>query len=157
MVFVQKTIVVGEPVGRSLRKRYREAALPSWEETGKQFHVQMRPNRFTHRHATEAGYKKRDPKYNRQKFKKYGHTYPLVKTGEVRSLVKTARIKARSGTGQANNQGGVKVTYRGARKLNFKNPHSDINMVEEFTTITEREALLLGIAWQARFQPRMQG
>ncbi|MEM6980602.1 MAG: hypothetical protein AAF539_13145 [Planctomycetota bacterium] len=144
----------GENIGRSLRKRYADASGVSWEETGQTFHLQYRPKRFTHKHARQAGYGKRKPRYNRVKLRRFGHTYPLVFSGEVRRLTQSARIIARKGTGRIGNQGGVRVTYRGARKLNFRHPDSNINMVREFTTVTDQEAITLGQYWQARFQPR---
>ena len=156
-VTMQKTIkITGDPVGRSLRKRYREASHPAWEETGQQFHLQMRPKRFTETHAKEAKYKRRAAKYTNRKQRKFGHRNPLEYTGTTKALVRTARIKARGGTGQHGSRGGVQVIYRGGRQFNRKNPHSDIDMVDEFTRLTEREALLLGIAWETRFQARFR-
>jgi hypothetical protein len=146
--------VRGMNIGRSLRKAYTEASEPSWEETGRTFHHQMRPARFTHKHAREAGYMKRKPGYEKRKFRRFGHTYPLVWSGEVKRLVATARIKARKGTGQAGNQGGVQVIYPGARKLNLRSKHTNIRMNEEFTRVTDREAGLLGLYFETRFSMR---
>ena len=144
----------GENVGRSLRKAYTEASEPSWEETGRTFHHQYRPKRFTHAHATAAGYGKRKPGYQKRKFRRFGHTYPLVFTGEVRRLVATAHIRARKGTGEVGNQGGVRVSYPGARKLNLRSKHTNIRMNEEFTRVTDQEATLLGLYFETRFSMR---
>lgn len=158
MAEMQNSVKIHGPgVGRSMRKAYMEAAVPAWMDTGQNFHLRHRPLRFTHRHATEAGYAKRTPKYLREKFRKYGHTYPLVKTGEARRLAATARITARAGTGQVENRGGSKVAYPSLRKLNFRSPSSDINMAEEFRRVTDREAVLLGHYFIARFTPRFEG
>lgn len=146
--------VHGENVGRSLRRQFVEASRPSWDEVGLQFHLEMRPKRFTHAHATEAGYTPRTAKYTRQKFKKFGHTYPLVWSGEVRRLTATARITVRTGDGQLGNQGGAKVAYSGARKLNRYNPKSNVRMADEFKRVTDREADTLGKSWQSRFSSR---
>lgn len=146
--------ILGATVGRSLRKRFAEASLPSWEETGRQFHLEMRPARFTHKHATEAGYTPRTKKYTLHKLRKFGHTYPLVFSGEVRRLVATAHITARRGIGSANNRGGVQIAYPGARKLNRYNPLSQVRMAEEFRRVTDREATTLGRAWETRFSRR---
>ncbi|MEO1528071.1 MAG: hypothetical protein AAFX06_21785 [Planctomycetota bacterium] len=152
MATQQKAVRVhGEPIGRSLRKRYTNASKPSWEETGRHFHHQHRKRRFTHRHATEAGFQKRSPLYLRMKFRKYGHTYPLKKTGEAEAQSRTARVTARGGTGQLKAQGGVKVLYK-IRKFNFR--PSGINLRDEFTRVTDREARQLGNYWGARFGPR---
>lgn len=146
--------VRGQNVGRSLRKAYGEASEPSWEETGRKFHHQYRPKRFTHKHAREAGYMKRKPGYEKVKFRRFGHTYPLVFSGEVKRLVATARIKSRKGTGQAGNQGGVQVLYPGARKLNLRHKDSEIRMNQEFTRVTDHEATLLGLYFETRFSMR---
>ena len=146
--------ISGLNVGRSLRDAYVAASVPTWEDAGRQFHLKLRDHRFSHRHATEAGYTPRQAKYTKQKFRKFGHTYPLQWSGETRRLVATARITARAGTGQINNQGGVKIAYPGARKLNFRNPHTDINMADEFRRVTDRETTTLGQTWQTRFSIR---
>ena len=146
--------IYGENVGRSMRKQYVEASGPAWEEVGHDFHLRYRPKRFTRSHARAAGYEKRNRKYNDFKWRRFKHSNPLEKTGEVKRLVKTARVEARLGTGQEKNRGGVKVTYRGARKLNFKTRFTKINMVAEFTHVTERETQELGMNFQTRFEPR---
>ena len=158
MAALQNNVKIHGPgIGRSLRTAYTEASVPAWMDTGRNFHLQYRPKRFTHKHATEAGYAERKPKYVREKFRKYGHTYPLVKTGEARRLAATARITARAGTGQADNRGGTKIAYPSLRKLNFRSPHSDIHMAEEFRRVTDRESVLLGHYFIARFTPRFEG
>ncbi|QEF98151.1 hypothetical protein Mal15_21990 [Stieleria maiorica] len=158
MATLQNHIKIHGPgVGRSLRQAYVAASEPAWKDTGQDFHVRYRPKRFTHAHATEAGYAKRKTKYVREKFRRYGHTYPLVKTGEARRLAATARITTRSGTGQVDNRGGVKISYPSLRKLNFRHPDSDINMADEFRRIPDRESVLLGHYFIARFVPRFEG
>ena len=146
--------VRGDNIGRSLREKYTLASEPSWEETGRTFHHQYRKKRFTHRHAKEAGYMKRKPGYEKIKFRRFGHTYPLVFSGEVQRLVATAHIKARKGTGQIGNQGGVRIAYPGARKLNLRSKHTKIRMNEEFTRIPDAEATLLGLYFETRFSMR---
>ena len=156
MAVVYKVDFRTEPVKRALWKQYNEASTEAWQETGKMFHVDMRPRRFTESHGREAGYKKRKAKYTKRKFCEFGHKNPLERTGEVKRLVKSAKIVARGGTGQRGNQGGARVIYRGARKLNYINPHSDINMRAEFTRITEREAMTLGIAHGVRLKEKFK-
>lgn len=146
--------VTGENIGRSLRKAYTEASQPSWEETGRTFHSRMRPKRFTHAHAKAAGYMARKPGYEKRKFRKFGHTDPLVWSGEVKRLVASARVTARKGTGQVGNQGGVRVAYPGARKLNRRHADSKIEMQKEFTRVTDDEATELGRYFETRFSMR---
>ena len=146
--------VRGHNIGRSLRNDYVAASEPSWEETGRTFHHQYRPKRFTHKHAKEAGYMKRKPGYEKKKFRRFGHTYPLVWSGETKRLVATAHIKTRRGTGKFGNQGGVRVSYPGGRKLNLRHKNSKIRMNEEFTRIPDAEATLLGLYFETRFSMR---
>lgn len=154
MVTRQKSVRIhGENIGRSLRKRYVEASEPSWDETGQHFHLQMRPKRFTPKHAKDAGYIKRKANYTKRKFKKFGHRNPLQWSGELKRQVQTANIKARSGTGRLGGQGGVSLTYR-ARVFNVRNPNTKINMADEFRRITDRESSLLGLYFQTRFESR---
>lgn len=149
--------VHGPGVGRSFREAYTEASEPAWMDTGQHFHLKHRPKRFTHQHATLAEYKKRKAKYLREKFRKYGHTYPLVKSGEARRLAATARITVRKGTGQEGNRGAVNIAYPSLRKLNFRHPNSDIDMADEFRRVADYEAAPLGNYFIARFLPRFTG
>lgn len=120
------------PTPRGMKKIINQEMKASWFETGVHFHATMSDNRFTHAHATEAGYGRRSRNYELKKLKTHGHTYPLEFTGETRRLVRTANITSTSKGGR--------VAYRGARKFNFRNPKSQINMVEEFSRVTRSEA-----------------
>ena len=162
MPTLQKMVRIhGENIGRSLRKKYAAASLPSWDETGEMFHRRMRPNRFTDVHAKEAKYLKRKERYTKQKFNKFGHRRPLEWSGGLKAETSSAQIKPRGGTGQianqitgsANNQGGVQVIYR-ARVFNLRNKNTKINMPDEFRRITKREATTLGAFFQVRFENR---
>lgn len=164
--------VVGEPIINKLSKAYKAASDESWTDTAEHFHKNYRLNRFTHRHATEAGYTPRTKRYTRQKLKKYGHTYPLVKTGEAKKLSGFRRIKTYGGTGKmlekmvsvshmtvmttVQDQGGVKIIYPSLRKLNWRSPTSDVRMAQEFRHVTQREANELGTFFGRKFTPRFQ-
>lgn len=117
---------------RGMARRINGMKKRAWEDTGKFFHTEMRDNRFTHAHARAAGYSPRKPKYERRKRKKFGHTYPLQWSGRTRRDVREARISSTSK--------GAKVSYAGARVLNFRNPKSKVNAAVEFATVTQREA-----------------
>jgi len=133
------------PVPRTMRKVYTKARKEGWTSTGKLFHEEMRDKRFTKEHARTARYRKRSGEefesnkeskafrqsYTGQKYRKFGHTRPLEYTGETRRLVRTANISSTSKGGR--------VKYPGARKLNFRNPHSSIQMSKEFRKLTGAE------------------
>jgi len=122
---------------RSLRKATNAATKDSWQETGLFFHTDLSDARFSHKHATLAGFATRTKKYQSTKLKKFGHTNPLEFSGETRRRVRTANITATSK--------GVSVRYSGANKLNFRNPKArvPINMADEFRRVTQPEATTL--------------
>ena len=119
-------------VGRGLKRAYDASVKQIWFDFGVEFHSQFSDARFTHAHASKAGYAQRSKQYERRKFKKFGHTYPLVWSGTARRLVRTANVVA--------TKNGVSVRYAGARVFNFKNPKSQVNMREEFTKVLPEEA-----------------
>lgn len=121
---------------RSLRKATNVSTKDSWQETGLHFHTEMSDDRFTHKHATLAGFATRTKKYQSTKLKKFGHTNPLEFSGETRRRARTANITA--------NSKGVSVRY-GVNKLNFRNPKAriPINMADEFRRVTQPEATTL--------------
>lgn len=121
------------PTPRNFRKAFNAASKQAWHETGVEFHDQFRDNRFTHRHATLAGYSLRKRSYTMRKLKLHKHTNPLEFSGTTRKLVR--RIVSISSTSKGNS-----VRYPGARVFNFRHPKSDVNMVQEFTTVTQQEA-----------------
>jgi hypothetical protein len=121
---------------RKLKAATTQATRVSWEETGLHFHSEMSDARFSHKHASLAGFAKRTKKYESTKLKKFGHTNPLEFSGETRRRVRTANITATSK--------GVSVRYS-VGKLNFRNPKArvPINMADEFRRVTQPEATTL--------------
>lgn len=117
---------------RGMARRLNGMKKECWVDTATLFHTEMRDKRFTHSHATAAGYAKRSRKYLARKLKAKKHTYPLQWSGRTRRDVRAASI-----TTQTN---GARVAYAGARKFNFRNPKSQANMAQEFTTILLFEA-----------------
>lgn len=118
-------------MARALRVAQKEA----WFQVGVLFHAEMSDRRFTHAHASQAGYAKRSAKYTIRKLRRFGHTNPLEFSGRTRRMVRTANITS-TGNGAA-------VRYPGARVFNFRNPKSQVNAVVEFTTVTQAEADVL--------------
>jgi hypothetical protein len=145
-------------VSRELRKQYQQASSESWKDVGAEFHSQMRDKRFTHAHATKAGYEPRvgsnmQPgqkgfwrSYTGRKLRKFGHTRPLEFTGETRRAVSLASISS--------SRAGVKVAYPGARKFNFSTKHTNVRMADEFRRVLPEEADALAAVYAARLAER---
>lgn len=125
------------PTPRGFAKIVNQAKRESWEEAGAYFHEELRDNRFTQAHATQAGYGQRKQRYLSRKFKEQGHTRPLEKSGETREAVRRYGTLRATSTNTASI---LRIVYPGARKFNFRHPKSQINMAQEFTVITQQEA-----------------
>ena len=119
------------PTPRKFRKAWNGSAKDAWFETGLFFQATMTDDRFTHRHATLAGYAKRSPLYEKRKRQEEGHTYPLVKSGRTRMGSRRARITSTSER--------LKIAWPNVRALNLRNPKSQINTREEFTRVIPHE------------------
>jgi hypothetical protein len=151
-ILAKFTIRERGPAPRGFAKIINQAKRESWEATGAHFHEQMRDNRFTQAHATKAGYGERKRRYAFRKLKEEGHTRPLEKSGETRELVRRyGTLKATS----TNTSSQVRIAYPGARKFNFRHPKSQINMAQEFTTITQDEANRLAQVFDSELDKRI--
>lgn len=116
---------------RELNNINREAA----RLMGEYWHVKFFPKHFTHRGATEYGYAKRNTHYERRKYKKFGHTYPLTFTGASKARASSPRIVATAKRGEAK----VRVLMN-APTLNLIPTGGRINLRTELTTVSEPEA-----------------
>lgn len=138
------------PVPGSLnlsQRRFNELLKDAWFESGKYWHTEFRPKHFTKEGAAEYGYKPRKGEdlpfgsrgfwksYTGKKQKRFGHTLPLVNTGELRDRSKTANIQPTKNS--------VRVALSRANKANWHNPHSEINMADELTMISDQEEVIL--------------
>ena len=132
MIPVEFAIIDRGATPRGMRRMHNTAAKTSWHAAGVLYHATMYDRRFTHAHATAAGYTRRSAKYERRKLRAKGHTNPLEFSGTARRKTRTANITSTSS--------GAKVAYPGARVFNFRNPKSQVNMVVEFTTLLQSEA-----------------
>ncbi len=148
--FKAKITYFGAVPGKSLSAaQMKELILESWTLVGEDWHRRLRPKHFTTAGAREYGYKPRkgeagnaDSKsfwrsYTGRKQKKYGHTRPLVWSGELEQLSRARRIEARAFSTRSK----VRVIMPQAQKANFRNPHSQINMREELTTVSDAEVV----------------
>jgi hypothetical protein len=148
-ILVKALIVEKRKTPRLLLKQHNANARTSYKELGAIFLRDLVDVRFTTEHAREAGYKHRkgelipfgskpfNRSYTGRKFNQFGHMRPLEFSGETRQGIK---VGAR---GQESSKG-VRVIFPGARKFNLRHPKSQINMADEFRTVTQREAELLG-------------
>ena len=106
---------------------------------------------FTHAGAAEYGYKPRNGErdnpgekgfwasYTGRKLKKWGHTRPLMWTGDSYEWLKSRkRFKITATGGQAKAR-----IMLGAPNFNWHNPNSQINMDEEITTVSDSERATL--------------
>jgi hypothetical protein len=93
------------------------------------------PRRFTWSGGRMLGYAPRSPKYERAKFKKYGHNDPLVASGRSRDIATSIMDISATATAKTTN---AKIKLH-ARALNFKNPNSQIHPAEEVRRIAEKE------------------
>ena len=121
----------------------REIEEPSWRATGLFWKRNYLEKHFTEAGAVAYGYapRKGDRRargskawrrsFQGRKFARFGHTDPLVYTGEMRRRCRHPQIRATST--------GVKVVLD-ARKANLRHPKSQVDMRKELRTITQGEA-----------------
>jgi hypothetical protein len=124
----------------------------AWEQVGRKWHLEMRPKHFTKEGAKEYFYEPRQGEsqgtggkkfwssYTGQKKRKFGHTLPLVWTGETRDMSRTANITATSR--------GVRIKYSLPMHVNFTPKGHRHPMVQEFLAVSDRERTELGDLFQ---------
>jgi hypothetical protein len=112
------------------QRKYRAVLRKAFKEAATFWHRVLRPKHFTHAGATEYGYEPRSQRYTWRKLKTFGHTFPLVFTGESRERTRIRRI---TGTYK-----GSKVIMN-APSLNYRHPNRSRTMREELTTISMKE------------------
>lgn len=142
-------------VGLSQR-RFNNLKKRAWTATGKYWFEHFRPKHFTKAGAVEYGYKKRKGEdygttgksfwrsYTGRKQKKFGHTLPLVYSGELRDNSTIASIHA--------TYKGVRVALPWAQKANFRYAGSDINMAQELTRVSPAEERILAEVFDDELQ-----
>jgi len=136
----------------------------AWTEVGEDWHSRLRPKHFTAAGGREYGYlpRKGDPgnpgrkgffsTYMGRKTRSKHHRRPLVWSGELEDATRGRRIETRAFTTRSR----LRVVMPQARKANWRNPHSRIDMGAELTTISAAEVPeLVGIhnrSMQARLR-----
>lgn len=117
---------------REVNKRLKR----TWGSTGKYWHARFSGKHFTQRGAREYGYARRKRRYTARKKKKFGHTRPLVYSGETMRGTRTRTIRA--------TRHGVRVSLPKTQALNFRPKGGRINMRQEMQTVSSREEKLIG-------------
>lgn len=120
------------PTPRKMRSAFTQAKKKAFFDGAVFFHSTFSDNRFSHSHATRAKYAPRKKRYTAGKVRRFGHSRPMEYTGRARRLSRTARVTSTSK--------GSKLAYPGLRVFNFRHPNSEVNLLEEFTTILPEEA-----------------
>lgn len=153
---------VPSELGLSQRK-FNDIKRNAWYHVGKYWMAHFRRKHFTHAGAREYGYLPRKgqagnthPKgfwasYCGQKQKQKGHTLPLVWSGESREKSKAARIHATATAKKSRCRIVLNVPT-----LNYKNPHSQIDMRAEMTRISEREMQILAKEYEKHIDMQLQ-
>lgn len=133
------------PVPRSMAKQHRQASREAYQAIAEQHHREHTPKRFTKEHALAAGYRKRKGEdlpfgskafwgsYTGRKSRKFGHTLPLVWSGQTRDRARMATIQVTTNRGQ--------LRYS-VNALNY-NPWTR----DEFVRLTPAEVETLGQTW----------
>lgn len=130
------------------QRAWNKLARESWQEVGHWWHETIRPKHFTAEGKAEYQYAPRSGErsgsggkafwrsYTGRKLRSKGHTLPLVFTGELRARSAVARIQ----TFATSSGAGVRIFLPQAQKANFRNKHSSIDMRDELTRVSLREA-----------------
>ena len=148
VVFKKHGAVAGFPA-----KSKNAAAKATYEGMGLFWHENQLDKHFTHAGAREYNYAPRQTaepgartfarSYTGQKLKKFGHTLPLVKTGQSRRLCRIRDVRPSSK--------GARIVLH-ARTFNFKNALSFINMRQEVTSVSKTDEEQLGEAGERLIQ-----
>lgn len=137
----KRGLAAGQPARRALNDAARETML----EAGELWHRDIRPKHFRNSATSEYGYAPRSGErgsnrpfkgsYTEGKLRKYGHTRPMVYSGESEEDTERNVTFKATATGK---QSRVKVRMN-ARKLNFKNPRSRIDLRAELVRVSVRD------------------
>lgn len=102
------------------------------------WHREFRPKHFTHAGATEYRYTERSPLYNRKKLRRFGHTYPLVFTGDSK-LATEANVTIRAIATSNKARGIVKMRAPNLSRLGRDGSRTPIVAVDELRRVSDRE------------------
>lgn len=126
-----------------LKRELQKLKKAAFEAAGVCWHQQIRPKHFTTAGAGEYGYAPRKGErgnvgshgfqrtYTGRKLKAYGHTRPLVLTGESEAMSRIRDVRATSKK--------ARIVIR-APRLNYRNPASQANPRAELTAVSQKDA-----------------
>jgi len=143
---IEVTVTERGPTPKLMLRQLNDVARAVAAELGDYWHRNYLPKHFTHAGATEYGYAKRNRRYEMRKLKTEGHTYPLVgprnRKGELHSkdMMRIRDIRATAKKGEAK----VRVVLH-MPHLNYRPAGGRIDMRQEITTVSQREADQLAI------------
>lgn len=128
------------PTAGLTRRELSAAAKAVYAAMGVFWHANFRKKHFTRAGAREYGYAERETwspgrrsferSYTGRKLARYGHTLPLVKSGESMRLTRIRDVRSTS-------KGGRVVLH--ARTFNRRNKFSQIDMRAEMTAVSAAE------------------
>lgn len=142
--FVFFNLKYSGPIPKGLSKRvFNNVLKRAYAGVMRFWHLNFKKKHFTTAGGTEYGYKPRkgergnpdrkgfDRSYTGRKLRFKGHTRPLVFSGRsMRSAMASNKVVATSKGARA---------IVNAPALNFRNPHSNIDMRSEMTTVSAAE------------------
>lgn len=134
------------PTPRLLKRVLNDCHRDAAANMGSFWHERFREKHFTNAASSEYGYhprqgergrpsKKFSSSYTGRKLREKGHTRPLVYTGESERRTRQLDVRATAKRGEAR----VRVVLH-APALNFRYAGSPIDMRDEVTTVSQREA-----------------
>lgn len=152
---LEATFTERGPTPRHQARAANDIARRVGWQVGAHWHRTFLPLRFTHAKATELGYQARTAAYNRIKFRKYGHTYPLVFTGATKAailshIVPPINVTATGGKAR------IRVSLPGSKGLNRRRTASAPNMAREIRRVSQSEADALSVVAAEWFQRHTQ-
>lgn len=113
------------------RREYQDMVRTALHAMGIHWHSHFLAKHFTFAGGMEYGYTKRTAEYEKRKARTKGHRQPLVWSGRSKERATSLRE--------------VRATFRKAEivlhapALNFRNRHSQVNMIEEIRAVSDAE------------------
>ena len=131
------------------QKELRAALKPELEEVGKFWHDRLFPGHFRTGAAGKYKYAPRSFKHSERKRKRFGHSLPLVFTGDLREQV--TRMAKISSTAK-----GARVTLVGPKYLYmYRKSYGQPDKAAELTAVTKLEVRAMARLLDRRLTKRL--
>lgn len=121
-VLINSDVIATGPTPGMVKRAWNAIAKICWEACGHHWGKAFRPLHFQSIAHRRYKIKPRDPDYNQQKYKLFGHRRPLVFTGESEESTENYRVIPTSK--------GCRVTMR-APALNYSRRGEDLTQINE--------------------------